>query len=194
MHTKLDQMEKSIDPKKTIEPIAERVFHALNTFDLDSAVVHQWDEFLSILARCYRHVENVVLRVNPPLPSNFELDWGRCNPLLDKLYWPGGIKAAMEIAQSGVEGGLRRVLNDLAMQMASQYAENEISARVNLYLEGLSTNEKFAAMDEYLKKFGHLLSAEFTEGSAVKIKANFRKVLEEHPHMLRRLRNIARPY
>jgi hypothetical protein len=187
-------MEKSIDPMRTIEQTVKRAFHALNTFNLDSAVVHQWDEFLSILARCYRHVENVVLRVNPPLPSNFELDWGRCNPLLDKLYWPGGIKAAMEIAQSGAEGGLRRVVNDLAMQMAIQYAENEISARVNHYLEGLSTGEKLAAVDEYLKKFGHLLSSEFTGGSAFRIRANFRKVLEEHPHMLRRLRNIARTY
>jgi hypothetical protein len=194
MLTKLEQLDKSIDPYRTIEQIKVRVNHALNTFELDSTVVHKWDDFLRILARCYRHVENVVLRVNPPLPPNFEFDWGRCNPLLDKLYWPGGIKAAMEIAQSGVEGGLRRVLNDLGMQMAIQYAENEISAKVNHYLKGLSIDEKFAAMDEYLKKYGHLLSAEFTEGSAIKIRANFRKVLEEHPHMLMRLRNIARPY
>jgi len=194
MPTKLEELEKSVDPNRTIVQTKARSDHALNTFDLDSAVVNKWDEFRSILARFYRHVENVVLRVNPPLPPNFEFDWGRCYPLLDKLYWPGGIRTAMEIAQSGVEGGLRRVLNDLGTQMAIQYAENEISARVNHYLEGLSTDEKFAAMDEYLKKYGHLLSAEFTYGSAVKIRANFRKVLEEHPHMLMRLRNIARTY
>jgi len=56
----------------------------------------------------------------------------------------------------------------------------------------LSVEEQLAASTEYLQKYGHLLPSELTEGSAARIRANLPKVLEEHPHLIQRLRQVGR--
>jgi hypothetical protein len=73
--------------------------------------------------------------------------------------------------------------------MVYNYAGNEISARVSHLWIQLSMEEQFQMIDEYLSKYGHLLPSELTEGSAARVKANFVKVLEEHPRLVRRMRN-----
>ena len=52
-------------------------------------------------------------------------------------------------------------------------------------------DEKFEVMGEYISKHGHLLPSELTEGSAVRIKMNFIKVLEEHPRLIKKLRKMS---
>ena len=47
-------------------------------------------------------------------------------------------------------------------------------------------------MDEYLKKYGHLLPSELTEGSAARVRANFPKVLAQHPKILQKTRRLGR--
>ena len=76
--------------------------------------------------------------------------------------------------------------------MAEKYAQNEISARISDYWNRLTVDEKLAAVDEYLSKSGHMLPMEFTDGSAVRLKVHFTKVLNEHPKMIRRMRQIVR--
>jgi hypothetical protein len=76
--------------------------------------------------------------------------------------------------------------------MVDGYAGNEIAARISNFWETLSTDEKVAVSREYLGKYGHLLPPELTSGSAARIRANFLKVLEEHPGIMKRLRNLGR--
>ena len=82
------------------------------------------------------------------------------------------------------------MLKSVARQMINQYAGNEISGRISCYLENLTVDQKIAASQEYLRKYGHLLPTELTEGSAARIHVNFIKVLEEHPNLIKRMRNI----
>lgn len=96
------------------------------------------------------------------------------------------------MTRTGKEGGLYRVLKTVADQMAEEYAQNEISGRIYDYWNRLTTDEQVAATDEYINKYGHLLPAELTEGSAARLKANFPKVLEEHPKIIRRMRRVGR--
>ena len=96
------------------------------------------------------------------------------------------------MARTGTEGGLYRVLRDMAQTMAADYAENELAARVNSYWNDLSTDEKLAAPDEYLRRFGHLLPSELTEGGAWRVRANFPTVLQEHSRLIQRLSRIGR--
>ena len=111
---------------------------------------------------------------------------------LVRAYGSNGEKAAFEMARTGNEGGLYAVLKKMAQTMGEHYAENEVSAKVLFYWNGLTVPEKLAAADEYLGKYGHLLPSELTEGSAGRVRANLPKVLEEHPRLLRRLRGIGR--
>ncbi|MBW1744312.1 MAG: hypothetical protein JRJ47_12930 [Deltaproteobacteria bacterium] len=109
-----------------------------------------------------------------------------------KIYGFNGEKAAMEIARTGKEGGIYGILKRIAKQMIEKYAGNEIRAKISHYWHPLSTDEQLDATDEYLEKYGHLFPSELTEGTAVRIKAGFVKVLEQHPHLIMRLRKVGR--
>ena len=192
MPTKLDMLLQSIDPSRTLDKVAGDVDQAFNSFSRRRAVISAWDEYVSFFADFYRHIETVVLRVRGGSPNDKEFQWGRCIRLLNKAFGPSGCKAAFEMARTGKEGGLYRVLKTVADQMAEEYSQNEISARISYYWDGLTLDEKLAAPDEYLRKYGHLLPGELIEASAARIRAHFLKVLEEHPKMIQRMRQIGR--
>jgi hypothetical protein len=78
--------------------------------------------------------------------------------------------------------------------LIKDYAGNEIGGKIAIFWEALSTDEKVGACKEYLDKYGHLLPSELISGSAARILANFPKVLEEHPNVVKRLRSIGGGY
>jgi hypothetical protein len=168
------------------------VDQALNSFRVKSGIIKDWGEFQTVLTQFYRHVENVVLRIRPSWSPDRDIDWGRCCQLLVKEYGINGEKAAFEMVRKGTEQGLYGVLKAIARKMIGDYAGNEIAARIGNFWEILTTDEKLAVSQEYLNKYGHLLPYELTSGSAARVRANFLKVLEEHPRIVKRLRNIGR--
>jgi len=133
-----------------------------------------------------------VLRLRSDVPDNEGFYRALCSNLLDKAFGPSGSKAAFEMVRTGKEGGLYQVLKTVADLLAEKYAQNEVFARISHYWESLTLDEKLAAPDEYLSKYEHLLPPELTEGSAARLRANFPKVLEEHPKMIRQMRRIGR--
>jgi len=192
MMTRLDRLLESIDPARTLDQVSARADAAINLFRLKSGIIGDWTEFRKILTEFYRHVENNILRIRPSFSGDPDIDWGRCCRLLIKEYGANGEKAAFEIARTGTEQGLYGVLKAVARRMIDEYAGNEIAARISNFWEALSTHEKLAASQEYLDKYGHLLPPELTGGSTARIRANFPKVLQEHPRILKRLRGIGR--
>ena len=189
MKTKLDRLLESIDPARTLDQVSARVDEALNSFKVKSGIIEDWEEFRTVLTKFYRHVENVVLRIQPLRSLAPDIDWGRCCKLLIEEYGPSGEKASFEIVRTGAEQGLYGVLKAVARRMVDGYAGNEIAARISNFWETLSTDEKVAVSREYLGKYGHLLPPELTSGSAARIRANFLRVLKEHPRIMKRLRN-----
>jgi hypothetical protein len=164
------------------------VDEAVNSFQVGSYIIENWDEFTTVLANFCCHTENNTLRIHPPRKPEPDFDGARCYRLLIKEYGPSGEKAAFEMIRTGAEGGLYAVLKAVAKLMIEEYAGNEISARIVYYWQDLSNDEKIAAAQEYICKYGHLLPSELTEGSAARILVNFTKVLEEHPKLIKRLR------
>jgi len=153
--------------------------------------ISTYNRFEQVLSQFVRHVENQVLHI----PSDFAptaYDWGKCVSILEKEYGYQGHKVAFEMARTGIDGGLYKVMKRVAHHLAYDFAQNEISARVNFFWNDLSMEEKFASIDEYANKFGKFLPESYVEGSAVFLKINFTKVLEEHPRMLQRLRTTIR--
>ena len=192
METKLDKLLQSIDPAITLDTVSARADEAINTFDVDSGSIEKWHEFKDILTRFHWHVQKTILRIQLLKSPNQDIEWGRCCELLLKEFGDNGEKAAFDIARTAAEGGIYRVLKGLASRMVDEYAGNEIRAKINHFWIALSLDEQWEVMDEYLEKFGYLLPTELTEGSAARRKADFPKVLEEHPRTLRRLREIGR--
>ena len=192
MTTNLDMLLESIDPSRTYDQVSARVDEAVNNFAMHRPIIEDWDEYENYLADFYRHIETVVLRIGSGVPDSREFYWGQCANLLNKAFGPSGFKAAFEMVRTGKEGGLYQVLKTVADLIAEKYAQNEIFARISHYWESLTLDEKLAAPDEYLSKYGYLLPSELTEGSAARLRANFPKVLEEHPKMIRQMRRIGR--
>lgn len=192
MQTKLDNLLESIDPVRTLDQVSARVDEAINSFQLESGSIRQWDEFKSVLARFFRHTENIVLRIHAPDQLDTDINWGRCSRLLMKEYGISGEKAAFEMVRTGLEGGLYAVLKGVAKKIIGQYSGNEISGKISHYWENLTVDQQIAASAEYLQKYGHLLPSELTEGTAARIRTNFIKVLEEHPHLIKRMRDAGR--
>jgi hypothetical protein len=192
MATKLDELLASIHPVRTFQETAQRSDEALNSLGMDRAQITDWEEFRQCVIRCLRHVETHVLRLpHGPPAMGVDFDWGRCCQILFKAYGSNGEKAAFEMARTGNEG-LYAVLKEIAKRVAESYAQNEVSARIAHYWNSLSVDEKLAAADEYLVKYGHLLPWELAEGCAARVRANLPKVLEEHTRLIQRLGSVGR--
>lgn len=192
MQTKLDNLLESIDPVRTLDQVSARVDRAINSFQLKSGSIRQWDEFKFVLTRFFCYTENIVLRIHDHLQPDPDINWGRCCRLLMKEYGTNGEKAAFEMVRTGSEGGLYKVLKAVAKRMIDENAGNEIIARIVYFWDNLTVDERIAITNEYLYKYGHLLGSELTEGSAARIRANFIKVLKEHPNLIKRMREIGR--
>lgn len=192
MHNTLEQLLASIDPVKTYDPTFARANTAINTFEKKSACITSRDEFVECLTQFFCHVEAAVLDISRSVYSDSEFHWGRCRDMLCHLYGPNGEKTAFEMARTGHEGGLYAILKGLSLRMAEEYTDNEISARVTEFINSLNPDAMLAVMDEYIDRYGHLLPLEMTEGGAARIKANFNKILDHHPKLLRTLRNVGR--
>jgi len=192
MASKLAVLVERIAPDRTLDEVAQRVDRALNSYSGPAVRITDFGEFRRCVIDFVGHVEAGVGRFQEPIDADRGFLWGRCLQLLIKEYGPNGEKAAFEMARTGTEGGIYRVLKDLGRRLSDLYAENEIAARIAHYWNGLSIEEKLAAPDEYLERFGHLLPSELTEGSAGRVRADFPKVLREHPALKQRLSGIGR--
>ena len=192
MKTKLDRLLEAIDPEKIIEQTYHRANEAINSFRYKKAKIDKWNEFRSCMAEFLRHLDQGILNLSQPVDAPTDFYWGQSVQPLLKIYGINGEKAAFEMARTGNEGGMYAVLKAFAMQKCEEYSQSEISAKVLAYWNNLPVDEKFKTMDEYLQKYGHLFPAELTEKNAVRLRANFWKVLEKHPHMVQNLRRSPR--
>ena len=144
------------------------------------------------MAQFLRNVEFCTLRLRGSIDASIDYYWSRCVQVLCQVYGSNGEKAAFEIARTGNEGGLYSVLKAVGMHRAEKYSQNEISSKVGVYLDSLSVDEQLDACSEYISKYGYLLPSEITEANAIRIRANFRKVLEKHPRLLLNFHGVSR--
>ena len=192
MNRKLAQLLERLEPARTVDACQRRADEALRTFSAGVSSITDAEEFRRCIVRFGLHCDANLLCSSGMPEVDLDYAWGHYAKTLVKAYGRNGEKAAFEYARTGLEGGLYGVLMRFAGQKAKEYSENEIAARVGSFWNELSPDEAFPVMNEYLAAYGHLLSPELTERGAVRLKANFRRVLQEHPHMLRRLRGAER--
>jgi len=187
--TDLDRLLATLDPARTLDQASAQADNALNSFPMPKAIIEDWSSFQDLMTRFCLHVQKEILRLNPHYEGNAEFDWSICREALRKEYGASGFKAAFEVARTG---GVYRVLKIVARKLAEEYGAQEVSARAHHFLNRLTAEERIAVAREYLRKYGHLLPSELTEGSAARVRDRFAQVLEEHPRLMQKLRNIGR--
>lgn len=192
MPTRLERLLEAIAPERTWDVVSARADAAVNSFPFVTAVVTEWPQFTECLGRFFRHMENGVLRLPAGLGLDPGMDWSRCRRHLVGRYGPSGDLAAFDMARTGVEGGLRAVFAAVAQKMIETYTLNEIKGRVAEFMGSLDGHGQFAAVGEYIHRYGYLLPSDLIEGSAGRVYANFPKVIEGHPRLLRDLRVTGR--
>ena len=192
MPSKLDRFLETIDPSRNMDQLWARADNALNAFKVDQAISTDYWEFHRFLAEFFCHMENILLRLNPTRKPEYDFDGGRCLHLLQKELGSQADKVAFDRARTGIDGGLYGVLKLVARLMVEEYSGNEITARVGEFWTGLSLDEKLEVPQEYVRKHGHMLPSEVAEGMATRVIINFRRVLEEHPRLIARLRRVGR--
>jgi len=184
---KLDKLLEYISPDRTIQQIYNLANQALGSFSYDKAKTETWDEFRLCMAKFFKHVNENVLNLKKPLDIPLTEHWKYCIEPLCKIYGSNGDITAFHIASTGNEGGLYAVLKALAMRQAEQYTKNEIASKVYFYWQGLTTTEKLAAADEYLKKYKKIIPSELLETNGAVLKSSFVKLLNEHPFIIQKL-------
>lgn len=192
MATQLEKLLDSIDPAKTYDQAFARANRAINTFERRKAQITGRDEFVETLTAFFCHTEATILNISRTVYTDTEYQWDRCRDMLHRIYGSGGDKTAFDMARTGNEGGLYAVLKAVALRLAEEYTNNEISARISDFMVRLTDDQLLSVMVEYMDKYGHLLPSEMTEAGGARIKANFIKVLNHHPTLLRTLRNVGR--
>jgi len=188
MTTRLEKLLKEIDPYRLIREIYSRMNSALRTFSYGYLTIRNWQEYENYLAKFFCYIENITLRVKMPVHPT--IHYQRCIRFLNEEFGPNGEKIAYKMAKTGVNGGLFAVLNIIAKRLAEFYTRNTIRAFVDRYWNKLSYNQRIAAAKEYRKKYGHLIPSDYTEGSPAFLAANLQKILEEHPFMIERIRQV----
>ena len=193
MQTRLDKLLSDIRPERTIVETFNRANEAINTFRIDTAQIEEWDEFKHCMAEFMRHVDQSILKLRRSVDASSEYYWSHlAQPVLCAVYGSNGQKAAFEMARTGNGGGLYAVLRAAAMNLAERYSKIDISAKVNAYIEDLSVDEQLDACSEYISKHSPILPSELTEGSAARIRADFGKVLERHPWLIKQIHEVGR--
>lgn len=186
--TKLDNLLDSIHPSRVIDLVARRANKVLTEFSVPATVGSQ-DALLDVLVRLHRRCFYEMLRLSGDFPkASPEFEQSMCREVLNKAFGSSGFRTSADIAITGAEGALPRVVREFVTVLSSQFTKNEIASRVCFYWKDLTDEERFAAPDEYLEKYKSVIHP----GYEWNIRANFRDWLLKHPMMIQNLERIGR--
>jgi len=187
--SKLQHLLRDIDPAKTIDGVEQRINRVLVNYQRDKNSVDSWADYKACLAQFLQAARHAALRLSGDVGSDQEANFGSALHYLARAYPGNTLQTVYSMMQSGAEGGVYKIVTTLARLMAEDFAQNEINARISHYWLNLTVDEQLAAGDEYVAMYQDLLP-ENTVEEMVRIKASFLRVLQDHPRMLKRMREL----
>ena len=170
----------------------QRIDAALNSYKPPSAIIRDRTAFVQVIAELHHAVACHLYHTQKDWPIDVEFEYGITLLFLKQEYGRNGDLAALEIARSGEEGGIRSVLRTVAQAMGKKHAEELISLCVDSYWTGQKAHELIEDARSYVRQFASLIPAGMLESGGVRIMAEFRQVLKKHPFMIAELRRKTR--
>jgi hypothetical protein len=187
MSTRLEKLLASIDPARTIDRVSAAVDEAFNSFR-NRNPIRTFEDYREYMSKYVQHIEQIVLGIRSNHPYDMEFFWTRYSNLVnsggDREAW----KWNYEKITTGQDGGLYKILKDVAALILDDRSKREISGRVWDFWNSLTNDEKFDTVDEFVRLVGHMLPTKYTGGNAAYLKMNFPRVLESYPQLLMELR------
>lgn len=122
-----------------------------------------YEEFMRIMTDFYENQWIGRLNLKNPVKMPEDYVHGYVWELLNRCFGEGGVEYAYTIAKTGVEGGLKAVLDKMYQSLYNEFEEHYISYIINKAL-GLSWESKVELMRQYVKKF----SGQLPDGTSIK--------------------------
>lgn len=185
---RFEDIFEQLTPEELIDPTARKVDQAAITFPGRAVTVESREELADYLAAFACHLENTVLGITPPRAVWPAQDWGRCSRMLRNRYGRDAADDALYDAQWGTNGGLRGILDLIAEGHVDHFARNVINCRVSDLLRPLTVEASYALALAYIEHFSHLLPPQYLEGKGMRVCLHLKKILENHPFIVRRAR------
>lgn len=191
MATRLEELLESIDPVRTIDQVSAAVDDAFNSFRHNHPI-RSFDDYRKYMSAFVQYIEQIAVNFKSNDPYDQEFFWTRYSNLVTKGHGQDAWKMNYEKIITGKDGGLYKLLKDVAAMILDDRSGREISARVWGFWESLTNKEKLETVDEFLQKFGRLLPSEYTGGGGAYLKMNFPRILEKYPQLLMEIRRGVR--
>lgn len=185
MTENLDVLLRDLDPSRTLDDADAKRDHFLQTLPLARWRVDEWHEYTTALAIMYRHCENVRWGCVPPLPVDPDADWFSAADLLCRIYGNDGVGIAFGMAKFGEEGGLAGIARAMAAQLIIPRTRDRIEGLVANYFYETPPEAVYEDIRDYIRQHHAFLPAAVTQANPASLYHEFRKLLCQHPHMLR---------
>lgn len=192
--SKLNDLLERIDPTRTIERFSSILDGVLNSFAYPVSPIDDYSEFRGILGKFCWQVESCMMGSCSEMLADDDMIEGAALMVLFEAYGSRDAKPAYIVAKSGVDGGIYGVLKKVGQAIAKKYTDRQIRAEVDSFLCELSEDgDEYAdAMEEYILRFANILPTEALRNDALAVRMNFSQILEMHPYLVKRMREIGR--
>ncbi len=194
MSTRLERFEHSLGPQLTLDGIEREVDATLNRLALPRPIVSSATELRSVLLEVWRDFHGHIWGCGASLPAiDAGREWEWCCEILDAAYRkPASWQTALDLARTGIQGGLYGVAVKFLQKAAEQYLDQLIQTSVKILWQGLSCAEQRAMIEEYLQKYRSLLPPSLAQAGFAELWVHFPRILTEHPRMLQRMSRFGR--
>lgn len=157
--SKLNLVLAEINEEVLAQNIDIPIDQARLTYVMNSIKVQSTEEFYDIITAFYMHLISHIRRISALIQPN---DAGaEAYDLLERAYAKyGGVNTAITRATTGIEGGIRRVLDTITDQFKNEEREKHIKRIFKETLDSTDWNAKTVFMIAFLKRIVHQLPPE----------------------------------
>ena len=138
-------------------------------------------EAQEIITRYFWNLFCPSLPIEENWDSGNEHVWGRASNFL-KSY--GSPLNALAVASSGVEGGLRGVLDELLNSYVEDQCKNRVGTLVSEYWNGSTPEELVNDSTKFVREYKDVLPPDKLEHNAAYLRGRYRDTLQELPFLL----------
>jgi len=190
----LNAIIQLLDEENIARVVSIRHDLAREQYSMKKAVVQSFDEFKAEVTRFYQYQYCITITgsTNVVVPewmaSGFAID------ILERAFSKdGGLEGAYRIAQKGVQGGMRAILDAIYKILKAQQEEQYIDYVLRSHVDPLDWNDKVDLMTQYLQRFGRNLPAGAQVKSAMELAIRYEDFLKLHMKALQTIRSRIAP-
>ncbi len=165
---------------------------ARETFQVPRLVVTAHDEFKFIVTNYVQHHKNSVGEGQPSFAAAF----GEAKNILDRAFqedqFQEGYPRALQVAFDGTEGGMRRVINEIADALRRRAMQEYIDHVFHHHVNVLSKADNELLSEAFFQRFGPILERFGFKVDKHTWAFNTRAALEYHRQAIEQIMAIAK--